>query len=1233
MKLYWILNTNLETEIFEYKKIINYNNLPLLSEKIIEGGGDEEEDDDEDYSEIDIKAELSHLKSIKKIIYENDNITKEKKSILTNTKKIHKFDEYFIFMDDDIYTIKTKIAYKIYSDEIALFDKKLYSIGTFPVYHMNDSISEITFNEDKLLSDFIDEEIIYIIRKDLQMIDNNFFNSTIKNLTKHEEIYINHELELSKYVIKHYPTFPYSIYISNILIEIPISAMYNKLLISNFDHQRIFDLLNLSNTIKLICNKQNYKYIDESYKSYIPENNLFLFILLNSGMKIYIKESNVFIFEKIFNDNFLFSDINKIFEEIKYFLNIFSVNTKYFVQNYTIQISKIVCYSYHNDQLFLLQKFNELIENFYNYASLKYDNKLKYIRFSYLRYSGYKNMKYFFNILKYMIYKKHSDEFIKFYIMKRFNVSSEFATDEINNYKKIVSVSNYKPTASDNVIVHINDLRELNDGKTKYKIIIKTKDYTIIQYAMNFVYSIFNMYMEYISTHIPLFDFNIYRIKKNNDITFSELSDKEIQKKIKREIFPSDYSRKCQTTENCKRQPYFSYNKDDFLKLGFIEENNDIYRIVNNEKSYVLTYINPKNNTPIYYACTDENGKFIFPGDHKKYPCCFKKMVKSYISYNTEKQINYIKNNKDALSINRYFNLDQKLDFLFNKKNTKHIINYNLEYTSGYYYKYSNDILTPSLIKYISVLMPLNKINDYINSDNFYFLASGIIARKFSKEEYLKILWSLDDEYVIDLLSLPGVLSPLGTNIYIFENDKIKNYFPEHNYLYKQQGRMNMYFFKGTYYSNIVKVTKEKDCKISHQYIFSENLFEDNLFKFKLVPNKFHFSFEIPNIQYQVMDNNYKVIWVIKDNEIIPVNDSSVMPNIDLLQSNSKEFSNFFKPLSTILNEKKDIYGLLINFEKNCYGVLVNSYKYIPCIPTDKIPKNSFKIIQKDYEQHVTTSVNNNDEEKQQKDFNIELSIFLQKNPEIKQFLKDFIENNDTSINTFEELKFYLSFIANPHLISFIKKKYSYDMFYDFINLHIDLNLVNNIQTTTRLMINDIIFRNKIFDGIFYEDLISENKDDNIIYYNENNKYTIYLNNKKKDEEEILNINAKIKEKNNIRYISLNRSIFIHYIIGFLNDLDFVTTYINDIESEIKQYVLENLSDVRQDKQIKRIIIDNDKNLKIEEHEIILKILNKLHNREIIYYNSNFEQLFKIDGNLPSIKIIHLNNKLLGVVI
>ena len=283
----------------------------------------------------------------------------------------------------------------------------------------------------------------------------------------------------------------------------------------------------------------------------------------------------------------------------------------------------------------------------------------------------------------------------------------------------------------------------------------------------------------------------------------------------------SHWTRSCQNSGNKKRQPLqINESIDKLLKLGYEFNNKTNFyekKINRNKKQITLRAVgleNPTNNSITYYACDEkENKDYIYVGFLSKSknpnklcePCCFKK--DQYNSVNKEKdnlfkkcigmKVNddnsyqkkyksekiYILQDTNKIQQDRYGFLPDLLDSYINKSlnNVLKIKNHYLEYTNeSYFFKYGvkND-LNPFL-QCLCIIYDIN-YNDLLNklinllksNDNILtYLNNGDTKTIFkNNESFINLLKNnnnIDYNFLIDLVSIPNLLSKNGINFYIF---------------------------------------------------------------------------------------------------------------------------------------------------------------------------------------------------------------------------------------------------------------------------------------------------------------------------------------------------------------------------------------------------------------------------------------------------------------------------------
>jgi len=461
------------------------------------------------------------------------------------------------------------------------------------------------------------------------------------------------------------------------------------------------------------------------------------------------------------------------------------------------------------------------------------------------------------------------------------------------------------------------------------------------------------------------------------------------------------YSRLCQK----EKQPRVITSDEEMKKMG--------YQWNATEKNYVLnTTINGANVTlkpvifyneqlkkDVYYVCYPGNNdtyiytSFINKDKHPEklcMPCCYAtdhsvKKNNSSLKKNYDECTGTFKKkdelqfsiSKDILYIVQDFGKQGRLNFLPPQLNIllNTIDNNEASFSGKKLTKSDNHLfilginqLYQPFLTSIAVCLDVNadellqKIVDFIYADNdelFRSLDNGNIKAIFgSKENYLKHLASgnnIKHEYLLDLISLPGIITTQGINIYIFnrrryvmkkqlDKDIVRDEFyllcPSrymyHNYF--KEGAVNILLMKrNKSYNPIVSVTKDSSDLRIKTYIDNENilsrardLLDINCSSSNILGIISNVGFmsndiysKLNNIKSQVINTIDQVLGFMVDNFYIPVVPSSLIPFVSINEYNRSFIDRKIDDVIKYYNS--------VDFLKNNYeflGVVVMGNKY-----------------------------------------------------------------------------------------------------------------------------------------------------------------------------------------------------------------------------------------------------------------------------------------------------------------
>lgn len=292
----------------------------------------------------------------------------------------------------------------------------------------------------------------------------------------------------------------------------------------------------------------------------------------------------------------------------------------------------------------------------------------------------------------------------------------------------------------------------------------------------------------------------------------------------------NQWTRSCQNSGDTKRRrPFITTDQTEIEKLGYVYDastklwvKKTKYR--GKEVKLLAVPLEGSNQTPVFYTCNPENnGEYMHIGflskssnpNDKPMPCCFKK--NHFESDNKEKQKFFlmsigalnastdettdaetntsITNNKideklyvlgdtNKLQENKYAFLSKHMDILFNKilGQSVKISNHYLTQTDGYFFRYGivqdRDAIFNAFGACLGMTgtQVLRKVREVLSKDTqqiiFTRLNNGDIRTQFKTIDnymhYLETNDMIDINLVYELLSLPGVLSIDGINMYLF---------------------------------------------------------------------------------------------------------------------------------------------------------------------------------------------------------------------------------------------------------------------------------------------------------------------------------------------------------------------------------------------------------------------------------------------------------------------------------
>lgn len=515
------------------------------------------------------------------------------------------------------------------------------------------------------------------------------------------------------------------------------------------------------------------------------------------------------------------------------------------------------------------------------------------------------------------------------------------------------------------------------------------------------------------------------------------------------------WSRLCQNSGKKKRRPMatsdkniinlqkmgYKYNKktDNFEKEIIVKQSGKKVKTV--LKSIKLPQLDNEmkhTGNNVYYTCDpQDNGEYSYVGFLTKslnpngfcLPCCYKKNIlltknkaktkffnkcmnqeSIKIENTTVGEILYILHDTNKVQEGRLSVLPKHMDIYLNtllKRNAKMKNNYLLSSLTGYFYKMGVKTDEPYFLNCISLVLDLtidkikNKLIESLKNDKdnilFISLLNGEICNQFKTIDnyinYIKDSIIIEPIYIIDLLSVPGVIFDNGLNIIIFvkktinikhdlEKDKSINDFNMECYNFENYGYINdikrkniiLLHDEKIYYPIIeIKKIDVKDRNIDINKIFSYEpektniinhisdfynkncvgIFTDEIMKNKIAPPAKMLKLLLDElddkyeIKYQLIDSYNKCKYLItKNNTIIPTRPSGTINNIKIITNLSKyisDFNNTYKKILDINTKSKGkiiINPISVYYDKhnnnvyNVISIITDTADDIPIIPT-----------------------------------------------------------------------------------------------------------------------------------------------------------------------------------------------------------------------------------------------------------------------------------------------------------
>lgn len=818
-----------------------------------------------------------------------------------------------------------------------------------------------------------------------------------------------------------------------------------------------------------------------------------------------------------------------------------------------------------------------------------------------------------------------------------------------------------------NVLVYLYIETYIIKKKTRQDIKEKLKDLTNIAKRRNIVNDIIEQEQSINSKNIVKMDKDRLGFKTDKGV--------------------NQWTRACQNSGKTHRRRPNQYNtksldkliKDGYKmnkKTGFYEK-----KVIVNKKEITLKTIKLSNTEDtedeIYYTCDPvTNGEHFYVGFLTKsnnplgfcMPCCFKKDQLSTTNKKKQKFINdclnnvkqeqtitsdntynqlYILQDTNKIQEGRYGMLPTYLDMYLNanfNKTAKFDNHYLSHAPNGYFLKYGMDINSAEFTDCIQYIYNIsfndikNKIVSILNNDKqnniFTYIDAGNIRGYWqSRDRYIDFIKStnnIDISHIYDILSIPGVLSNNGTNIFIFER------------IVDKKLKVNDISFICSDINNMVNIIDDK---------------RDNIFILK--DDKFFYPILLltkSNEQSKNIDTNLIFKYnETSDNIINYVSDlyiKSCMSNsIDDIISNDNFISSntLFKVLSS-LNKPFQPKTQIINNYFKCTYIVTNNSLILPVKLSGSILNLPISYLN-DVDKYLlsytdTISLLN------------ELVSLTKLKVKPIGFYYDSKTNNDIhAIGIMTSLFYFVPIIKTNIPLSYISKNnYIIDHRYDYS------------------IINNELLNNKIYNGIgsfpinYYDNIVF---DDRIISVNYT-KYkrelyqlfrlefsdfvTISSNNHQKLNEilrtvisESFNSLIKIYIIRCVLFKLIHEELFNTYIKflkpAYGNEIfDFINNYLKKTNFNVHSFI--NLSETIPDLSKENYAISNDRNL-CKYHnskktcssvncswmkqcklsvpfDLIVKFIYLLSN-EMIFDDIKYKELFKLDDYYVS-DVININN-------
>ena len=482
------------------------------------------------------------------------------------------------------------------------------------------------------------------------------------------------------------------------------------------------------------------------------------------------------------------------------------------------------------------------------------------------------------------------------------------------------------------------------------------------------------------------------------------------------------WPRVCQKSGDKNRRTDIFTDKtfDKMIKLGYKlnPESGDYERKISlpgkTKKDVIIKAAKFTNNSgSIYYTCSPEtNGEYMFIGFLSRssntgmcVPCCYKKdpgasknkyrrnfhlqcMGKDVSDNEYDKDDIgdklYILQDTNKMLPGRYGYPSKYLDYYFNSVLNKDKViknNYLVESKGGYFMKFGSkqdkypylNALAPCLdIGYDDIIL---KIEKAIKDDSIWSYANnGDLKTQFTNRETfidtLKTNEELDHVYTDDIISVPGVLSVEGLNIYIFEKNISKTRIDfvllckniENIIYYHDPMRKNIILVKEdlNYYPIMLihKDIKDKQIQVKSLFDKDDEIIQHIMNYLKLSCNSVTFdSIKIEsakNVYYnwfsnnksnilptaQYIDSRNKCTFLIIDNKFaipvkpsgciyhLPINDNFPIPPIN-------ELIEFIKTIQNTISI--DLHGFVYDVEEsgiyNIISVILENESIIHVVP------------------------------------------------------------------------------------------------------------------------------------------------------------------------------------------------------------------------------------------------------------------------------------------------------------